>query len=290
MKRFTVASALVAALLAPPALAQEKKKGGKPKPPPAAAGPKAPAPPPAPVVQVNVGDARNDLFSEDTDRAAAAAAKLGGTKAAGALDALLDALSLGLHPKVASAALGSLANHDAKASLDVTLHYTRNRNPDVRAQAVTALTTSDEKKARAAIMDALRDGEKSVRAAACKVVEVRKDKGAAGDLMELMKKGDDATVTALAAIANPDIARAMTEMIGEAPDDLLAKSLGLILLRTDLGKETIYVQLVESIGRIPGEEALLALTTYIEKTPEKPPRQSRRKAVEIVDSRLQEGK
>lgn len=281
------AGALAVALIAghPPDVAAQKAakaKGGAAKKP-------APTPAPAPAANVDVGAARADLFANDADRAATAAVKLGGSKQAGALDALLDALSLGLHPRVAAAALGGLAAQGSDKSLEVGLYYANNRNADVRAAAVTLLGRLDDKRARAAVDDAFTDGDKSVRAAACKVAEVRKDKNAADPLIELLKKGDDATVPALAAIATPELARRLGELVGEAPDGLLAETLGLILLRTDFGKEEAYVQVVEVLGKIPGEEALVALTNYVSATPEKPPRLSRRRAQELYEARLTGG-
>lgn len=266
---------------ASPAIAQPKPK------PAAGAKKKPPAPAPAPAAgNIDVAKTRAELFGADLDAAAAAAQKLANTRQAGALDALLDALAMGLHPRVAVAALDAVAQHSNPASLDVLLYYARNRNPEVRARAILALGGLADKKALAAVHRAFTDGDKGVRAAACKVAELRHDRTAAEPMVALLKKGDEAAVTALAAVATPELARRLAELIGDAPDGLLAQTLGLILLRPDLGKEEVYVQLVEAIGKLPGEDALLALTAYISQTPEKPPRQSRRRAQEIYEQRL----
>lgn len=262
------------------AMAQKGKGGGKP------AGPKAPTPAPAPAVNIDVAAVRADLLSADADRAAAAAQKLGSTKQTGALTALLDALALGVHPRVAAVALSAVGNHADARAVDVLMYYATNRNPDVRAAAVLGLGTVDDKRARVAVAHAFTDGEKNVRAAACKVAETRKDRSSAGALIALLEKGDEATVPALAAIASPELARRLGELVGNAPDGLLAETLGMILLRPDLGKEEVYVQVVEVIGKIPGEEAVVALTNYVSATPEKPPRLSRRRAQELAEQRL----
>jgi HEAT repeat protein len=245
----------------------------------------APAAPPA-VANVDVATARVELFGADPDKAVAAATKLGQVKAAGALDALLDALALGLHPKVAAAALEAVGNHKSPQSIDVLTYYSKNRNPELRARATTALGKLDDKRARAAAYAAFTDGDKSVRAAACKAAEDNKDRSTAEPLIALLQKGDEAAVTALAAIANPDIARKLGELVGQAPDDLLARTLGLILLRPDFGTEQAYAEVVVSIGKVPGDEAVVQLTNFISATPEKPPRLSRRRAQEILDQRL----
>ncbi len=292
--RWAAAAFALLAMAGAPANAQET---GKPaaanKKPPAAPTPKAPKPvaPAAPVENKNldVPAARNELLGGDVEKAAAAAQRLGTTKQPAALEALLDGLALGLHPRVATAALDSVGNHKSPAAIDVLVQYTKNRNPDVRARAVLALGQIEDKRARNAAWVGFHDGEKTVRAAACKVAELTKDKAATEPLVKLLVKGDEATATALAAIATPDLARKLGELIGQAPDDLLARTLGLVLLRPDFGKEEVYVEVVTTIGKIPGTEAVVALTNFISATPEKPPRLSRRKAQEIYEMRLSGG-
>lgn len=278
---------LAVALSAAPAWAQAKKKkppADKPPKPPAGAKP-APAPAPPPPVNIDVPATRKDLFSEDADRAAAAAIKLGQSRQAGAIDALLDGLAMGLNPNVAVMALDALVQHKDPKSLDVLLHYVRNRNAQVRGKAIQALGTLDEKKAKAAWVAALADGDKGVRAMACRVAETRKDRDVVEQLLNLLKKGDEATTVALAAIANADVARRVAELVGEAPDNLVAETLGKISLRADLGKEDIYVEIVRAIGKIPGDEAVVALSAYIAAVGEKSFRQSKREAQMLFEQR-----
>jgi hypothetical protein len=59
-----------------------------------------------------------------------------------------------------------------------------------------------------------------------------------------------------------------------------------MLMRKDMGPEQVYVELVRAIGKIPGEEAVVALTTYISSLPEKDLRQSKREAQSIYEQRL----
>jgi HEAT repeat protein len=242
--------------------------------------------PPPPPANVEVKAARADLLGTDVDKAAAAAQKLGTARGADALDALLDALALGLHPKVAAVALDSVGNFKSASSYDVLAYYARHRSPELRAHAIGALGKLDDKRAHAVVMTALSDGDKSVRAAACKVLQDQKDRSAAQPLMALLKKGDEAAAAALAAIATPEIARQVGELVGDAPDDLVARTLGLVLLRPDFGKEESYVEVVVALSRVPGDEAVVQLTNFISATPEKPPRLSRRRAQEVVDQRL----
>jgi hypothetical protein len=43
---------------------------------------------------------------------------------------------------------------------------------------------------------------------------------------------------------------------------------------------------VRALGKVPGNEALEQLTTYVASVPENPPRQSRREAEAIIEARL----
>jgi hypothetical protein len=238
------------------------------------------------VVIIDVVQVRKDFLASDADAAAAAAQKLGQSRQQGALDALLDGLSMGLTPKVAMAALDALAAHRDGRSIDVLLHYARNRNPSVRARAILALGWIDEKQAKATVREAFTDGEKEVRAAAIKVAELRKDTTAIEPLLALLQKGDEATVTTLAAIGNADVARRVAELVGEAPDPLVAQTLGKIVLRTDLGNEIVYVEIIRAIGKIPGDDAVVALAEYIAAQGEKSFRQSKREAQMLYEQRL----
>src|SRR5690349_6722232 len=127
------AVALAIALAGSPVLAQQK---GKPAKPPA-----------GPVVNIDVPAARAELLGTDVDKAEAAALKLGASRQPGALDALLDALALGVSPRVAVATLAAVGKHANPAALDVLLHYARHRSGEVRAQAVLALGGLDERRA-----------------------------------------------------------------------------------------------------------------------------------------------
>ena len=238
------------------------------------------------LINIDVPQTRADLFGTDADRATVAAARLGQTRQAGALDALLDALSMGSSPRVAASALESVALHKSAASLDVLLHYAHHRNADVRSKAVLALGGLEDKRAIAAWHEAFSDGDKQVRAAAARIAAARKDASSIDALVTLLQKGDDAAPSALSVVGSADVARRVAELIGEAPDRLVAECLGQILVRPDLGKEEVYVEIVRAIGKIPGDEAVVALTTFISSTPEKPPRQSRREAQVLYEQRL----
>ncbi|MBI4508702.1 MAG: HEAT repeat domain-containing protein [Deltaproteobacteria bacterium] len=235
---------------------------------------------------IDVKAVRAELFGVDSDAAAAAAEKLGKSRQPGALDALLDALSLGLHPRVAARAIEAVGEHGSPSALDVLIHYSKHRSADVRAKAVFALGKLQDPRAVSATRGAFSDADSRVRAAAAQVAKARKDLPMANTMIALLKKGDEAMAQALAVIATPDLSRRVAELIGEVPDSILAECLGAMLLRPDLGKEDIYVEIVRALGKIPGEAPVVALTAFLGAVPEKSSRQSRREAQAIYEQRL----
>jgi HEAT repeat protein len=230
------------------------------------------------------------LSSADTAKAAKAAWSLGLHKNKQAVDALLDGLALGLHPKVARAALLALAEQGQPRSLSVVRYYLTYRDPKVRAAAVTAVGAIEDARATKLVMAAMRDGDKSVRAAALDVVAKRKMNTAIGAVLELMKKGDEATARAAGSFANTNMARAVGELIGVAPNALVARALGLILVNPKFGPESARIQVVKALAKVPGNTAVEQLSAYIESVPAKPPRQSRRMAEAVIEQRLTGGK
>jgi len=250
---------------------------------PAAAKPAAP-----PVVDVKAAAAA--LVGRDLDAAARAAASLGEAVDPAAHEALLDALATGLHPKVAAVALAALAARPAAGDAAVLRLYAAHRAAEPRAAAVLALGGYDDAGGRADIVAALGDEDAKVRRAAGQAVEKAKIKPAGERLLALLAKGDPAAPAPIAAVADAELARLVAEQLGTAPDALLAQTLGQILKRADFGPEPARVQVVRALAKIPGPEAINALTDYLSATPEKPPRQSRREAEALVAERLGGGK
>jgi HEAT repeat protein len=159
----------------------------------------------------------------------------------------------------------------------------------VRAAAVAAVGSLDDSRAVTAVLAALTDNDDTVRAAAAKVIGDRGIKTGIEPLLELLKKGDEASGDALAALATPDLAKEVGELIGVAPNAQLSRCLGAILMRPGFKPEEARVEVVRALGKVPGNEALEQLTTYVASVPENPPRQSRREAEAIVEARLTGG-
>jgi HEAT repeat protein len=244
----------------------------------------------AKLVKVAVDKELAAVAGGDVDRAAKAAELLGrAADRQAAMTGLIDALYLGLHPKVAAPALASLGAIGSAKALPAIQIYAHHRDRRVRAAAVAALGGIDDPRAVEAVLAALRDGHKDVRAAAVAVIGKRSIKRGIEPMMELLKKGDEAPAEALAAMADADLALALGELIGVAPDAALARAFGLILMRPSFQPEGARVQVVRTLGKIPGTEAIEQLTSYIESIPEKPPRQSRREAEALIEARLTGG-
>jgi HEAT repeat protein len=276
ISRSSIVGVFVCTLMAlgttlPDAAAQRKSKRAK-KPGKAA---KAAAAPPA-----------SDIRSPNIDKAEAAAEALGTSKSPKATTTLLDALAMGLHPRVAAVALESVAKHRKGESFETVSYYMHHRSARVRSAAVQAMGSLNDKRAKRLVLAALRDSHKSVRAAAAGILAASKNKKAIEPLVALIKKGDEASAMALASLANADLARSLGELIGSAPDGLLARCLGAILMRPDFKPEDARVEVVRALGKIPGNDSLEQLTNYMGAIPETPPRDSRNEAENIVEARL----
>jgi HEAT repeat protein len=244
---------------------------------------------PAKPAKVDVAAEAARLTGDDAKVAAEAAGRLGQAASKPAVDALLDALAMGLSPRVAAAALDGLAAAGDSRAWDTAFWYSHYRDSRVRAAAVRAVGALDDKRATAVVLEALRDTDKEVRAAAAKVVADRAFTTGIEPLMALLEKGDEAAAPALAAMGDARLAAAVGELIGAAPDALVARTLGLILLKPNFGPEEARVEVVRALGKVPGSEAVEQLTTYVDSIPEKPPRQSRREAEAIIETRLTGG-
>lgn len=273
--RFVRSISLLVALVLPIAALAQSKKKGKEK---------------SAAASADVAQAQKALVGADVDAAAKAALVLGKDRSQAGLDALLDALALGLHPQVAVAALDALAARKKPAALDTLVAYAEHRSPKVRASAVAALAAIDDRRAEKPILAALRDGHVSVRAAGAAAVAQRKLKAGIEPLMLLLARGDEATAPALAALADAELAKQVAETIGKAPDAVVARCLGGMLARPDFKPDGARVEVVRALGRIEGQEAVEQLTSYVSSVPKNPPRQSRKEAEQLIQRRLGGGK
>jgi hypothetical protein len=229
------------------------------------------------------------LIGADASAAEGAASRLGEVADAAAHGALLDALATGLPPRVAAAALAAVARHPAPGDAAVVRLYAVHRNPLPRAAAFAALAqppgTGLDAEGQRLVLAALGDEEPSVRTAAAAAAARARLAAAAPRLLALLGKGDAGAGPALADLADADLARRIADLLGTAPDALLSQCLGRLLLRRDFGPEAARVQVVRVLAKVPGPEAITALTEYLEAIASGPARLSRREAEAALETR-----
>jgi HEAT repeat protein len=248
----------------------------------AAAAPRKPKPAPAPGPAIDLAPLRAALVGADLEAAGRAAIALGAVADPAAHDALLEALATGLHPRVAALALAAVASRPAAADAPVLHLYAVHRNPEARAAALVALGGhGGDAASRALVITALGDEEPAVRAAAARAAAAAQIRDAAPRLLALLARGDAGAGPALAAFADADLARRIAELLGQAPDPLLARCLGALLARADFGPDPARVQVVRALAKVPGPEAITALTDYVEVSPARPSKREAEQALEV---------
>lgn len=229
---------------------------------------------------------KQQLTSEEDARAEEAAKKLGELgDAKAAVDALLDALAMGAPPRVQAAMLSALGGKKDTRAVEVLKHYCKNRNPEVRKKAVAAVAELGDARGVPTLLETLSDPVEEVRATAAAALAKRKEKSAESRLLKLLAHKDAAAAPALAAIATPDLAHRLSEMVGSVPDALLCTTLGEILKRVDFGPEPIRVEIVKTLAKVPGVDSTSALIEYVAATEKDKMRPSRVEAQKIVEQR-----
>jgi HEAT repeat protein len=238
------------------------------------------------VVKADVAALVAVLNGADSDAAANAMTQLGAMDSPSAHDAILDGLAFGPNPSVVIAALPALMMHPSPADTAVLIRYARYRGVKVRVAAINALAGYPDPQAKQALVRGLRDSQPTVRAAAAAAIGKARVRDAVPALEILLERGDLAAASALGQMADVEMARTISDKLGQVPDDALATCLGAMLKRDDFGPDTARVQVVTAIGKISSNDAITVLTDYIESTPKNPPRPSRKEAEAIVEARL----
>jgi HEAT repeat protein len=226
------------------------------------------------------------LEGGNSDAAVKAAETLGAATDPRAHEALLDALAMGPPPQVAIAAISALVQHPAPPDVVALKRYAGHHNPMVRSAALGALAMYPDPAARKAVIAGLHDLTGSVRAAAAAAAAKGRVREAIDPLFELLARGEESAAKALAAMADPDLARKISDHLGKVPDAILVQTLGLVLRRADFGPDAARVDVVRAIGKVQDSSAVSVLTDYVDATPKNPPRQSREEAQKMVQARL----
>ncbi|MBT8492314.1 MAG: HEAT repeat domain-containing protein [Deltaproteobacteria bacterium] len=202
---------------------------------------------------------------------------------------MIRVLALGLPPRNAARVLYQLRDMKTPAGAATLEAYARHRRARVRAAALFALAELYPRKAKPYVLARLGDRDRGVRASAAKIVANKRISDAAPVLLSLLKRGDEVAAKPLGALANADLARKVAETIGAAPDGLVARTLGAMLMNSDFGPEQVRVQVVKALGELPGSEAVEALTTYVGSLPGKSTRASKTAAEVAIEKRLSGG-
>ncbi len=229
---------------------------------------------------------RRQLAREDAEQALAAARALAKAPQAQASELILDALSLGPQPRVVGALLEAVAARRPARALDTLALFVRHRSPEVRQKALSAAGQFSGEATNAIILAALGDENQAMRARAADLSAARRLAAAEEPLFALLRRGDRAAGPALAALASVDMTRRICELLGELPDDLLAATLGALLLRSDFGPEVLRFQVVRTLAKLPGSAGSPAvrdaLAAYVKAVSDSSSRPSRAEAARVL--------
>lgn len=224
------------------------------------------------------------LTGDDEAAAVAAAKALGASGAPNAVDALNEVLAMGTTPGVAAEALAALeALKDARALQVLTL-YAGNRNLPVRKAAVKALGVLPDERVVGTLLERLGDSAPEVRAVAAEALAARKDVRSVPRLFKLVEKNDAGAAGPLGSLVPPDEIPRLAELRGRIDDGVLSSALGEFLKRPEVSDQ-LRVDVVRTLGRIPGASATTALVEYLTTVPEGEARPSKDEAQKLVDSR-----
>ncbi len=224
----------------------------------------------------------------------------------------------------ALATFKSAADAQSAELLQVLTVYTHHRNPELRKRAVQGLAALVAPRTEAAaaakpaakvapkavaatatpaataapaalqtqvvpmLIAALSDSSAEVRAVAAEALGDRREKSAEPALIKLLVRKDSAAPAALGKIGGADTARALGEMIGNVPDSFITETLGLLLLRPDFGPDPLRLEVVKTIGKLPGSQPIDILSDYLKETGKdkgEKARPSRNEASKIVEQR-----
>ena len=225
-----------------------------------------------------------ELSSEEDDVAMGAARKMGETGGAGAAEALISALSVGLRPTVAIDALAALGKIRSPRGLPVLAIYAGNVNDPVRLAAVKALGQLDDETAANVLIERLGDATPAVRAAAAEALGERRDTRAEKRLFLLVARNDAGAAGPLGTVISPEAVPRLAELHGRVDDAILATALGEFLKRKQI-PDRLRLDVVRTVGKIPGAAATAALVEYMASVPDGEKRPSQDEAQKLLDQR-----
>lgn len=262
-------------LLAAPAVAATRPK------PKAAAAQPAPV---APLSETKLAEVSAILASEDEGKAVAAVRALGDSKAPNAGEPLIEALAVGTTPPVAQEALAQLGKLRDPKAIQVLVLYSGNRTSVTRLAAVKALAALPDPRVVGTLMERLGDSDAEVRAVAATALRDRKETRAVDRLFKLVARNDAGAAAPLGTLAPPTLVPQIAELRGRVDDAVLASVFGEFIKRGDV-PDRLRLDVVRTLGNLPGAAATTALVEYLAEVPEKESRPSRDEAQRLIDRR-----
>ncbi len=226
----------------------------------------------------------SQVGAEDEGVAMAAVKRLADSNAPNASGPLLQLLAVGTTPQMASEALTALQKLKDPASVPVLVRYTGNRNLPARLQAVRALAGIQDDRVAATLIERLGDSATEVRTAAAEGLAARKERRATPRLMALVSRNDAGAAAPLGALLAPEDVPKVAEFYGRVENPILAAVWGEFLKRTEIA-DRLRLDVVRTLGRIPGAVATTALVEYLATVPENDNRPSTEEAQKLVDQR-----
>jgi HEAT repeat protein len=224
------------------------------------------------------------LASTDPEKVVTALRALADSGASNAALPIVELLALGAPPSATIAAVDALKKLRDPTSVEVLNLYSGHRSGEIRRHAVQALGVFADARVVPTLMDRLGDSAPDVRAAAAEALATRAEKAAVPRLLALLKRNDAGAATPLGALAPISAVSSIAELQGSIDDDNLASALGEMLKRRDV-PEAVRVDIVKTLGGVPGASSTTALIEYVAELPGADRRASRTEAQKVIDER-----
>jgi HEAT repeat protein len=227
---------------------------------------------------------RNVLAGTDQTAVIAATKALGDSSAANASVPLVEMLAVGAAPAGTLAAIDALRRLRDPSSIEVLVLYAGNRGPDIRRHAVEALGAFPDARVVPTLLERLGDAAPDVRGAAAEALATRGDKSSAPRLLALLKRNDPGAAAPLGTVAPVSLLPEIAELQGSIDDANLATALGELLKRQDVA-EPVRIDIIKTLGRVPGAAATTALIEYVGTLASNDGRPSKAEAQKLIDER-----
>ncbi len=225
-----------------------------------------------------------DLVDEDDQKVIDAATHLAAAGGDEALERILEVLAAGTYPRVAPDLLDAVAGFKNLKSLHVLAMYSGNLNFKIRSAAIKAMAGLSEPRVVEILLEHLGDPHPEIRTIAAEALAERKEAHAVNRLFLLFKRNDAGSAGPLGRLADLDMAPKIAELRGAVTDANLAVALGELLKRPG-APDRLRLDIVRTLGRIPGADATTALVEYVGSLDAKDNSPSHGEAQTLIDQR-----